>query len=100
MSARRFELDLSDQAQMDIVDIWLYGLEMWGSKQADEYQIRIYNAFDSLCRHPELGMARDDLGEALRGLYVGEHLIVYEIVEYTILVHAIPHQSRDLRAGL
>lgn len=51
-------------AQEDIKSVWLYSLEKWGLKQANEYEQFVYDSVEQLCDFPELGQHIDTIDEA------------------------------------
>jgi plasmid stabilization system protein ParE len=65
-----------------------------GEKQSPpEYLDSVFAAFAALALQPELGPARPELGEFVRVLTVGQHLIFYEPHLRGIEVLRVLHQS-------
>lgn len=97
MSARKYVIKVTSQAQRDLRDIRLYSLQHWGSDRADAYDLAIDNALELLAEHPELGPLREDLRPGLRCLPVESHLVLYRILAKTIAIQRVIHRRRDLR---
>ena len=66
MSDRRYELEIADNAQRDIIEIRLYSIEVWGDQQADDYLARLSAGFESLQSIPLVGKSRGDMRPGLR----------------------------------
>jgi toxin ParE1/3/4 len=86
------------EAEQDLLDIWNYIAPH--SRTAADSLLRVLDAKSALVAdNPFLGMARPDIGEAIRHFPVGDYLILYrarddgaEIVRY---IHGRP-RLRDL----
>ena len=61
MSDRKFELEVAENAQRDIIEIRLYSTEVWGDQQADDYLVRLSAGFESLQSNPQLGKSEEDM---------------------------------------
>src|SRR6188472_2411348 len=80
MSDLKYDLEIAENAQRDIIEIRLYSTEVWGDQQADNYLVSLSAGFESLQSNPQLGKSEDDMRPGLRQLVVGEHRILYRFV--------------------
>ena len=96
MSARKLGLSLTVRAQDDLLQIWLYTLDRWGVDQAVDYDERLNASLELLRENPRLGRARDDLRPGMRGLLVGEHVILYRLMDGEVVVQHIIHGKQDI----
>ena len=46
---------ISPAAERDLIDIYSRGLNKWGEKQADDYQLHLISTFHFLVDNPDLG---------------------------------------------
>ena len=54
--------------------------------------------FEPLCRHPELGPARDHLAPGLRAHVYRDYVIYYTATETAVTIIRVLHGSRDAAA--
>jgi toxin ParE1/3/4 len=91
---------LSADAEADLDEIRKFTVEKWGEVKAPEYLESVFSAFATLALQPELGPARPELGEYVRVLMVGQHLIFYEPNPRGIEVLRVLHQKRAIATAL
>ena len=96
MSGRRIQLVLTENASRDLQQIQDFTLESWGQEQATGYDDAILKALETIREHPNLGIARSELGSGFRSLRVKSHNILYRVTGDTVVVHRILHQRRDV----
>lgn len=91
---------LTDKAETDLDDIWLYVAKESGDVTiAQNVVFSITERFHLLATHPYAGRARDsDLGPGRRSFPVGNYVIVYSIVNSDVLILRVAHGSRNLAA--
>ena len=65
------------------------GLEIWRA---------LYERFDLLTRLLRYGRPRDEIRKGFRSSLVGDYTVFYQIVNGDVVIQAVIHQSRDLRA--
>ena len=46
---------ISVLAEQDLVDIYVRGLQQWGEKKADAYQLKLISSFRLLAENPGIG---------------------------------------------
>ena len=70
---------ISQEANQDIEDIWLYTYENWSPEQADRYFNLIIDEIEYLAEHPESGK---DCSQIRKGYFrsrIKSHFIFYKI---------------------
>ncbi len=87
-------------AEQDLIDIWLYTLEMWGDKQADKYLDELEQVFKLLAGSPLICRERYELTPAVRIHHHAHHLIVYEALQDGINIIRVLHESMDVESQL
>lgn len=85
---------LTPRAQRDMRDIWR-NIALGNEKSADELLDRLFDKFELVAGHPELGPARPELSETARILIDGRYIAIYEPAPYGILVIAVVHGMLD-----
>jgi toxin ParE1/3/4 len=90
------QIKISKLANDDLIDIWLYGSEVWGVSNADAYIDEIDNAIRSLTSHatryPEYK------NETFRLMPHRSHLIAYDLFVDYILIGRVLHKNMDTRS--
>lgn len=83
---------LTRQAEDDILDIFLYGIEQFGPQQARRYKDDLARCFEALARTPRMGRLAPAIGVGVRRHEHASHVILYEIDDHGgILILAIVH---------
>ena len=80
----------------ELEEIWRYSLEHWGIEQADDYVRSLIARFQWLADNPRAGKPRDDIKSGYRCYPQGAHIIFYRIVDSTVDILGVPHQSMDI----
>lgn len=91
------QLKISDQAKIDLLEIWLYIAED-SQKAADRVINEITKKFDTLVALPRSGRSREDLGAGLRSTVVGKYVIYYRLIEEGIEIFRVLHGARNIDA--
>jgi len=86
---------LSLEAENDLEEIWIFGLDNWGLKQADDYHGQLISMCRYLSENPLLGKSQDYIAEGLRSYPCGSHRLFYMVSNDCITVVRILHQSMD-----
>ena len=87
---------VSQKAQAEIIDIYLYGVEHFTEQQSDSYHASLSAAFDILAQNPELARERTELEPPVRVHPHGSHLIIYRIEDdRDIFIISIRHARED-----
>lgn len=93
---------ISNEAQNDLEDIWLYTFETWSKEQADRYFNLILDEIEFLADNPNTGI---DYNYVRKGYYCSKaksHFIFYKINQKERLVEIIRilHQQMDIENRL
>ncbi|MEM9046791.1 MAG: type II toxin-antitoxin system RelE/ParE family toxin [Pseudomonadota bacterium] len=86
---------LTSDAERDLIDIYLQGLETYGVKQAEDYQDILAAKLEMLSENPSFGADYGDLRAALRRAETPAHSIYYHETDSGILVLRILYKSMD-----
>lgn len=86
-------------ADDDLLDIYLFGVERFGRRQAGKYLQDLDDCFSLIAESPRLGRRADRIARDLRRHEHGSHVVLYFIVDDGIEVAAVVHKSslRGLR---
>ncbi|TXS90836.1 type II toxin-antitoxin system RelE/ParE family toxin [Parahaliea maris] len=96
MPSRRIrQLYLSRQALNDLQEIYAYGVDNWGLGRSDEYLAKLEQQTLDLLENPFIGKVRQDIGQELRSLKCGRHLIVYRVCGRVVEIARILHERQD-----
>ncbi len=88
--------ELSEKADQDIDDIYVFTENKFGVDQAVTYVSEFDAVFKLLTTHPESGRKRNEIKTGLRSFPHSSHVIFYRIFEDKIRIVRILHGSRDL----
>jgi toxin ParE1/3/4 len=89
-------LELSDAADLDLVDIYAYTTAKFGQQQATEYLLGIDELFTLLTSDPMIGRERKEIRAELRSVLFVAHIVLYRILPDRIRIARVLHASRDL----
>ena len=57
-------------------------------------------AFDLLSTHPNIGMARPDLGKRIRCLTHRKHHLFYRVEKHVVIIVRVIHHAQNAKAAL
>lgn len=80
------QLRIQRRADLDIEDLFRYGLETFGASVATEYYDDLMRVIRLIAAHPKMGSARPNLGLGLRAHMHRSHVIFYRIDETDLVV--------------
>lgn len=89
------ELRLSEEAEQDLVDIYIYTFENFGFKQAEDYTECLYKNLNTIQENPGIGRTAKEIFSNLRRYTYKSHIIFYGIEEDFISIVRIVHHSMD-----
>jgi toxin ParE1/3/4 len=84
----------TDGAKQDLLDIWLW-IARDSATLADAVLDRVEQRVAKLSQHPEIGMARPEIGEGARGLVIERWLVLYRLVDGGVQIVRIVDGARD-----
>lgn len=88
-------LRLTRAAEADLIDIYLYGVQTFGTAQAEAYQDKLDHTLFLITDHPEIARLRHEITPPVRVHPVGEHMVVYLTDEAGALILRIRHQREN-----
>lgn len=88
-------LRLSREARADLQQVYLQGIETFGSRQADDYIEGLFAKLDLLADFPRLGAARPELSPDAHVIFYKSHAILYRIDGEAVFVRRIRHGLED-----
>ncbi|UIY28782.1 type II toxin-antitoxin system RelE/ParE family toxin [Neorhizobium galegae] len=91
------EFRLTRQADKDMLDIFVFGLDVFGQFQARKYAGDLQHCFGLLADNPRMGRVAAALGPEVRRHAHQSHVILYEIAEFGVLILGIVHKRNARR---
>ena len=93
--------ELSEKANEDLENIWIYTYENWSQEQADRYYNLILNEIEYIAEHFESGKSMEHIRKGYRSTKVKSHLIFYrKSKRNTVEIIRILHQRMDIENRL
>jgi toxin ParE1/3/4 len=89
---------LSDLAEDDIRETWLYVASEASVETADRLIDGIFERFELLASQPRMGRSRPEFGDGVRSLSVESYVIYYRD-DTAPLIARVLHARRDQRAA-
>lgn len=90
------EYRLTQRADDDLVDLFVFGLDHFGEAQARRYQTGLERCFSLLAGNPGLGRRADRVSQGLRRHEYETHVIFYVETRDGVLIVAVIH-GRSVR---
>jgi toxin ParE1/3/4 len=90
------EFRVSERAEAELLEVYLYGVAEFGRPQAVKYQLSLEHCFSLLAEQPRMGRLARKLGEGVRRHEHGSHVILYRDKGDHVLILAIVH-GRSVR---
>ncbi len=91
---------LSVECEIDISEIYEYGIEKFGLNQAQEYLIGLQELFEKLAKNTNLGRDASEFYPSLKRFVYKSHMIFYLQAQSGIFVVRILNQSMDYERHL
>jgi toxin ParE1/3/4 len=88
---------LAKQADRDVIDIYSYGLEIFGARHADAYHGRLQTCFELLASQPGLGQRYGIATQQVRVFFHESHVIVYQVATTHVLIARVLSMRRNWR---
>ena len=90
---------ISAQAENDLVDIYVRGLQEWGENRAEEYQQKLISSFHLLADHPDIGNIVA-IRPHLQRHEVAPYIIFYRKCGYGVRIARILYRNRAMERHL
>jgi toxin ParE1/3/4 len=91
---------LTGQARDDLVEIYLFGMEKFGQRQAERYYALLRQGFDRIADFPLANRERYELTPPARIGLIGSHLAIYRIEDSSVLFLRVVHAGYDWQNNL
>ena len=88
-------LVISERAEADLREIWVYSFKRWGEAQADRYLDGLDDGFQQCGAEPERGKARADVRPDYWSLLVHRHVVFYTFSDDEVLIQRVLHGRMD-----
>lgn len=89
-------VELSAEADRDLAELIVSGLERYGLAVSDRYVARLREAFEMIDSFPRIARLREEIGRETRAFPVGVHIIFYQVDEADdVLILRIRHGRED-----
>ena len=92
----KFILELSEDAEKDLKEIFEYTFSNFGLQKASDYVSSFDIIFNQLILLPNSGKSRTEIRMGLYSIAKEEHVVFYRKLDHTIRIVRILHASRDL----
>ena len=89
------QIELTRDAERDLIDIYLYGIEQFGQAQAERYAIALNTRIDFIAENPSMGSDYSTVREGLRRYEHVSHAVYYRPTPDGILVLRVLHGAMD-----
>ena len=90
------KVELSQEADRDLVNILTYGADAFGWDSAEAYVAGFDRSFALLARHPEIGVLHEEFRPPIRSLPYGSHRLFYDVEPGCIIIRRVLHKSVDV----
>jgi toxin ParE1/3/4 len=91
---------LTKRARDDLFDIFLFGYEKFGERQAEAYAADLEHVFQLLAENPRLGRNADVIVAGVRRYEHQSHILLYQEMPSGVLILAVVHKSSVRRLSL
>ncbi|MBN2340920.1 MAG: type II toxin-antitoxin system RelE/ParE family toxin [Deltaproteobacteria bacterium] len=85
----------TDQARIDIKEIWLYIAED-SFNAADRVMLNIYQQCESIAQTPTIGRKRPELADGIRSIPIGKYLIFFHCENNSTIIDRVLSGYRNL----
>lgn len=89
------QIELTKDAERDLIDIYLYGIEQFGQAQAERYAIALNSRIDFIAANPSMGSDYSAVREGLRRYEHVSHAVYFRPTPSGILVLRVLHGAMD-----
>lgn len=88
------------KADQDLIEIYVRGVEDFGTVQAEQYAEGLFSTFDLLAENPHMARERVELDPPMRLHPHHSHMIVYTLRDGSVLIVRILHGRQDWQSLL
>ena len=91
---------VSRKAEVDLAQMYEYGIEIFGLQQAKEYLLGMHTLFEVLADNTNLGHDASEFILSLKRFSYKSHTIFYLATDIDILIVRVLNQSMDYERNL
>ena len=84
-------IEITGDAERDLIEIYLHGIELFGHNQAERYLKMLSNKIDTIAENPGFGIDYDFVSDGLRRYESSSHSIYYNLIPKRIRILRILH---------
>lgn len=95
-SNRKKALIFTPDADLDIVEIFQYTIEIWGISQAKKHRQEIFSKIELLEKTPFIGSKTETFVAEVFQIQIFKHTVYYQVKGDAVLILRILHQNRDV----
>ena len=96
MSTQLDSYVLSEDADIDLDEIFDYTEQEHSFNQAIKYLTDLENVFESLVMNPHIGRIRNEIKDGLLSISQKEHIVFYRILKNHIRIVRVLHGSKEI----
>ena len=89
------EVVISERAEADLREIWLYSFDNWGDAQADRYLDELDGGLQQCGVEPERGKDRESVRPGYWSRRARKHVVFYTFSDTVVLIQRVLHGSMD-----
>jgi plasmid stabilization system protein ParE len=89
-------VSLTDDANVDLEDIFAHSERNWGREQAERYQSQLFSQLALLGEQPYLGSRIPEMSREVRVLRINQHHALYSVEVDRVLVLRLLHVRQQL----
>lgn len=93
---RKLKIIVSEEALIDLEEIWFYTFKNWSIDQADRYYSLIEKEIEFLATNPQTGKILDHIRNGYRSSKVKSHYLFYKYTSTEIEIVRILHENMDI----
>lgn len=93
-------VEITEAADRDLTEIYLYSHREFGEQQADRYLAGLDDCLQALAKRPLSARSADRLRPGYRRFEYGSHIIFFVTIEDGIRVVRVLHQRMDVKRHL
>ena len=87
----------TELAETDLIEIYTYSYQQWGTSQADKYINILREGVNRLVSNPRLGKQRADIPAECFVYHVQRHLIIYRLHQDNIEILRVLYDGMDMK---
>lgn len=92
------EYKLSNEATINLSNIWDYTCSQWSIRQAELYVELLIDSCNTIRKHPHIGKKLRYKKRNLYILEVSEHCILYSVEKEFIIIAGFIHKKQNLKS--